>query len=192
VHDLHAGKRPEIFAAVFDELAGGEDAGEAFFFDDNERVGFVVFQLNVVERFVLFDQAVFEQQSVGFRRRNEPLDVVDLRNQQAGLAVLLLFGEVAGDALFEVFCFAHVEQSAVRIEILVHAGLMRHAREGVFDVFGFCHGFCEVRADSPTKFAPWFLSPAERGWLGAIWWMNCCAKATRFGCSAGLRPIADN
>ena len=61
VHDLDAGEGTEVFAAIADELTGGENAGEALLLDDNERIGLVVLELDVVKRLVLLDEAVFQQ-----------------------------------------------------------------------------------------------------------------------------------
>ena len=99
VHDLDAGEGTKVFAAVADELTGGENAGEALFLDDNKRIGLVVFELDVVERLMFLDEAVLQQQRVGFGWRDEPLDVVDLGNEKPGLAVVVVLGEVARDAL---------------------------------------------------------------------------------------------
>ena len=140
MHDLDAGKRAEVLASVADELAGGENAGKALLLDDDERVRFIVLELDVVKRLVLFDEAVFQQQRIGFRGRDEPLDVMDLGNEEPGLAVVVVLGEVAGDAFLQVFGLAHIKKAAVHIEVLVDARLLGKARQGLLDVFGFCHG----------------------------------------------------
>ena len=122
---------------------------------------------------MLFDQAIFQQQRVSFRWRNQPFNVMDLGDEQPSLAVLVLLCKVARDALLEVLGFTNVQKPLIRIEVLVHAWLMRQACEGVFYVLRFSHCCCEFRADYPTNFGPWFLLRVERVWSGAIWWTNC-------------------
>ena len=128
MHDIDAGEGAEVLAAIADELTGGENAGEAVLLDNNKRIGLVVFELDVVERLVFLDEAVREQQRVGFGWRDWPLDVVDLGNEKPGFAVVVVLGEVARDALLQVFGLAHVQKTTVHIEVLVDAWLLGKAR----------------------------------------------------------------
>ena len=64
---------------------------------------------------------------------------MDLGNEKPGLAVVVVLGEVARDALLQVFGLAHIKEAAVHIEVLVDAWLLGKARQCLFDVFGFCH-----------------------------------------------------
>jgi hypothetical protein len=50
-----------------------------------------------------------------------------------------LFGEVAGDALFEVLGLADVKQFAVGIEVLVDTRLLGHPLQERLDVIGGGH-----------------------------------------------------
>lgn len=128
MHGLHTGERPEVLTSIFDQFTRGEDAWEALFFYDDEGIRLVVFELDVVDRPMLFDQAVFEQKCIRFRGSYEPFDVGDLRNEQTRFAVVVLFREIAGNPFFQVLGFPHVKQPLTIIEILVNARLLRQTR----------------------------------------------------------------
>ena len=139
VHALDVGVGPKIFAPVFPHLTGGKDAGEALLLENDERVCLVVFELDVVDRLVLFDHVVLQQQGVGLARGHDPLHIPNLLHQQPRLAVVVLLGEVAGDAFFEVLRLADVQQFPVPIEVLIDARFMGHPVEDRLDVVGGRH-----------------------------------------------------
>ena len=139
MHALDVGVGPKIFAPVLPHLAGGEDARKALLFEHDEGVGLVVFELDVVDRLVLLDHAVFQQQGVGLARCHNPLHIPNLLHQQPRLAVVVLLGEVAGDAFLEVFGLADVQQFPVPIEVLIDARFVGHPIEDRLDVVGGRH-----------------------------------------------------
>ena len=139
VHALDVGVGPKIFAPVLPHLTGGKDAGKALLFEHDEGVGLVVFELDVVDRLVLFDHVVLQQQGVGLARGHNPLHIPNFLHQQPRLAVVILLGEVTGDAFLEVFGLADVQQFSVPIEVLIDARFMGHPVEDRLDVVGGRH-----------------------------------------------------
>ena len=139
MHRLHVGVRPKVFGPVLAHLASREDSWESFVFDDNEGVRLVVFELDVVDRLVLLDHVVLQQQGVGLACSHNPLHIPNLLHQQPRLAVMVLLGEVAGDALLEVFGLADVQQFSVPIDVLIDARFLGHPIEDRLDVVGGRH-----------------------------------------------------
>ena len=125
MHGLDTGERPKVFTPIFDQFARGEYAREPLLFHHDEGIRLIVFELDVVDRPMLFDQAIFQQKRVRFRGSNEPFDVGDFRNEQTRLAVVILFREIAGDPFFQVLGLPHVKQPLGIIKILVNARLLR-------------------------------------------------------------------
>ena len=134
MHRLHVGVRPKVFGPVLAHLAGGEDSWESFVFDDNEGVRLVVFQLDVVERLVLLDQAVFEQQRVRLARGDDPVDGGDFAHEQPRFARLPLH-EVTRHPLLQVLGFADVQDGAVFVEVFVDARFVRQTPKERGEVF---------------------------------------------------------
>ena len=130
---------PEVFAPVLSDLSGGKHPWKPFVFQNDEGICFVVFELDVVDGLVLLDHVVFEQQGIGFARCDNPLHISNLFHQQSGFAVVVLFGEVAGHPLFQVFGLADVQQFTVSIKVLINAGLLGHSIEDCLDVLGGRH-----------------------------------------------------
>ena len=139
MHAFDVGVRPKIFAPVLPHLTGGEDAGKALLFEHDEGIRLVVFELDVVDRLVLFDHVVFQQQGVGLARSHDPLHIPNLLHQQLRFAVVILLGKVAGDAFLEVFGLADVQQFSVPIEVLIDARFVGHPLEDRLDVVGGRH-----------------------------------------------------
>lgn len=111
-----------------DEVSRGVYPGKGFFFDDDGRVGLVVFEFDVVPGLVLFDQAVFQKQGVHFCGDDNELNVCDLLNEYLGFSVFeCLLVEVAGDPFFQVFRLADVKQFAVAVKVLVDPRAVRES-----------------------------------------------------------------
>ncbi len=135
VHGLDVRIRPEILAAVLAHLPRCKDPGEPFLFQHDERVGFVVLQLNVVERLVRLDHAVFQQQCVRFGRGDNPLDVGNFAHQKTRFAVDIALGEVARHTLFQVLGLPDVKQLPFVVEVLVHPGFVGQTFKQRLQVF---------------------------------------------------------
>ena len=130
----NVGIRPKVFGPVLAHLAGREDSWESFVFDDNEGVRLVVFQLDVVERLVLLDQAVFEQQRIRLARGDNPVDGGDFAHEQPRFARLPLH-EVTRHPLLQVLGLADVQDGAVFVEVFVDARFVRQTPKERGEVF---------------------------------------------------------
>ena len=61
MHGFYARKWTEVFAAVANELARGKNPWEWLFFNNDIGVGLVIFELDVINGFVLLDEAILQQ-----------------------------------------------------------------------------------------------------------------------------------
>jgi len=134
-HDLNGGVGAVVLGTVFNGVTGGEDAGEALFLDADPGIGFVVFEVDVVAGLVLFDEVVFQQEGIEFGFGDDGFDIGHLTGHHVNACAVVAFGEVRAHALLEVFGLAYVEYAAVRIQVLVYAGLVGEAFEEVADLF---------------------------------------------------------
>ena len=74
----------------------------------------------------LLDEVVFQQQRIFFRLDHGIVEVGDMFDQRARLAVQLFRRpEILGDTPFEVFCLAHIDDGAAGVEVAVHARIVR-------------------------------------------------------------------
>src|SRR5690606_6389630 len=127
MHHPHRSVRPKIFGAVFDIFAGWENAREPLIFDDNPRVGLIIFQHDIVPRLMFLDQAVFQQPRVNLSINNGKSNTADLAHQHTRFAIQLAgLNEVGTDAAFEVFRFADIDKLAVGTPILVDPRPVRY------------------------------------------------------------------
>lgn len=136
------GERAEVAdSSAPDDPAGEFETGEglgAVYIDIG--VGFVVAQEDIVAGFELFDEAVFEDQGVGFGGGEQVVEahrfVEHFGDPGAeGRVGAKLRGEapVAFDPVCEALGFADVEETAVAVEILVDAGLIGEGADGLLD-----------------------------------------------------------
>ena len=91
------------------------------------RVALVIPKQDVVLGLQRLDQVVFQQQRLGFRAHHGGLHAHNLAHHVANAGTAMVFLEVAGDPFFQAVCFAHVQQSAIGIEIAVDARQMGQA-----------------------------------------------------------------
>ena len=104
-------------------VARFEDAGKIFVRDGNVGIGFVVFEQNIVARFVLLDKGVFEQERIFLRIHHGVGDVADLRNEHGRFSTLLLLIKIRRDTALQVFGLPDVDNRPLVVIILVAARL---------------------------------------------------------------------
>ena len=92
-------------------------------------VGFVVTQQDVVDRLVLLDQVVLQQQRLDLAVQHSDLDVGDVGHHRHGFRLQPAGAEVAGNPVFQVFGLAHVQQPPLGVVHLVHAGALAQGGE---------------------------------------------------------------
>ena len=90
-------------------------------------IGFVVAQHHVVGRALLLDQALLQQQRLGFAVGDGAVDVGHLGGQRQGLSVQAAGAEVAGDAPSQIARLADVKRLAGLVEHAIDAGLLAEA-----------------------------------------------------------------
>ena len=89
---------------------------------ENVRVRLVVAQQNIIRRPVSLDQALLQQQRLGFVGGDGGVNLLDAADQCLGLGAQAGFAEVAGQALFKVAGLADIQQCAVGIEHAIDPG----------------------------------------------------------------------
>ncbi len=121
----------EISGAVPDEFAGGKDSRKGFVLDDDPRIAFAVLEQDIVSGLKLFDEVVFEQQSVGFAPYDDMPQVGDLTHHDLHFTGMVGSRyEIGAYAALEVLGFAHVYDDPFGVEELVHAGAV--GQQGYF------------------------------------------------------------
>ena len=124
VHHLPTWVRTKIFRTIFDDLPSWKNPRESFVLDANPRIGFVVLQRNVIAWLILFDQVVFQQQSIQLSIHNDRSDINDFRNQHTGFpAVVMVFAEIGVNSFLKTFRLADVQNLSFCIKILIHSRL---------------------------------------------------------------------
>ena len=132
--------RPEIAAAVLDELAGPLDAREVVRLRDLDvGVALVVLEPDVEARPVALDQVGFEEEGLADRIGDRVLDVLDLlddRPDPVDLAGRRRLLPVAPDAAAEARRLADVDHIAARVAHQVDAGPVGQLVEGRLELGG--------------------------------------------------------
>ena len=111
-----------------------EDAGKIFVRDGNVGIGLVVFEQNIVARFVLLDKGVFEQERIFLRIHHGVGDVADLRNEHGRFSTLLLLIKIRRDTALQVFGLPDVDNRPLVVIILVAARLFGQVEHNPFEV----------------------------------------------------------
>jgi hypothetical protein len=80
----NVGIRAEVFRAIFDVVVSEENSREMFFSDADPRVRFVVFEEDVVARFILLNHGVFEVEGVLLGWDDDIRHIGDGADEQVG------------------------------------------------------------------------------------------------------------
>ena len=115
-------------------LARLEDAWQILVGDGNRRISLVVFQQNVVSRFVAFDQIVLQQKRILICIDHDIFNVPNFTHQKSCLGALLVFVEIRADASLLVLGLAHIYNRTFIVQILVAAGTVRKIEDYPFEV----------------------------------------------------------
>ena len=92
------------------------------------RIAFVIPKQNVVLGVERLDQVVFQQQGLGLRAHHRCFQPHDLAHHVADTRAAVIFLKIARHPLFQIDRLAHVEHSALGVEIAVHARQGRQPR----------------------------------------------------------------
>tara|TARA_B100001939_G_C16376922_1_gene378199 strand:- start:144 stop:485 length:342 start_codon:yes stop_codon:yes gene_type:complete len=111
--------------SVIDELPGGKYPRKRFFLYTYPRVGFVVFEQNIIPWLVFFDQIIFQEQGVRFGVDHNVLYVVDFFDHNSGSGIIVLFIKVTSDPLFEIFGLTDVQKLLLLVVKLVNPWRIR-------------------------------------------------------------------
>ncbi len=98
------------------------------------RIGFIVFQQNIVLRPVLFDQRLFKQQRLGLAGGNRHFNMMNVTDQRYRFTVKATGTEVTGYTILEVLCLADIEQFTIGSKHTVNPGALRQGFKEGFDV----------------------------------------------------------
>jgi hypothetical protein len=93
----HFGRRSKwtnIFRPIVDSSSGQEYPGKVFFFDDNEWIGLIIFEFNIVPRFEFFDQGVLQQQRVMLGLNDGKFNMPYLLDEFICFERMVAFGEI--------------------------------------------------------------------------------------------------
>jgi hypothetical protein len=100
---------PEVRGAIPNDPAGEEDPWKPLILDAEVGIALAVFQHHVVRWLEALDERAFEQQGVGLGVHQCHFDAVGVLHHDTGLEGHVLgVGEVAGEAVFEVFGLADI------------------------------------------------------------------------------------
>ncbi len=134
------GEGAEVAGAVLFADAGEAEAGHfGLEIDAEEEEAFIVGEVGVVAGFPLFDELAFEEEGFGFAFDFEDVEIGDDIDEGADFR---LEGEAAGgleiggDAFFEGFGFADVDDSSEAVFHQVHAGGVRELPDLFLDFAG--------------------------------------------------------
>ena len=104
MHDFHVGVGTEILGAIAHRISGRKHFGEALGCNPNIRIGFIVFEGDVVPRLKLLDQTVFQEQGIHLGIHHREFNPLNFAHEDGRFAVfVMLLREVTADAFFEVF-----------------------------------------------------------------------------------------
>ena len=132
IHAAHMRVRTEESSHLFIDVSGLENAGKILVRNAYRRVGFAVFQQNIIPWIILFYEAVFQQKGIFFGVYNGIRDVENLRNKHLCLVSIHLFMEVRRHSSLQVFRLSHVYNRMVFVVVLIASWLLRHAQNYVF------------------------------------------------------------
>ncbi len=149
VHRSGGGEGAIIVARAFARAAMLENLGRAMVgCDEDIGKGFVVAQQHVVTRLELLDVVGFEQQRLGFRRRDRELHRAGFRDHPHDAVRVPARLCVARYARFQVFCLANIEHRPVGADHAIDAGFGGQPLDLIRDQFrarktrGLCIRFC--------------------------------------------------
>ena len=140
---MHAGKRTQIFRAIANEPAGKKNTREVFFFNNDIRIGLIVFQVNVEPGLIVLDKRVLQQKSIMLGTGNGKLNAPDKLHQPAGFMVIYILVEIRRHPLAQVFGLAHIQQLLGSPKVFITTRLMGYG-SGNFRKFFFGHSSTEA------------------------------------------------
>ena len=89
--------------------------------NDQVRIGFVVFKVDIEPGLKLLDQRVFQQEGILFRMHDRKFYVVDPLNQFMGFITGKGFCEVGGYAFADILRLTHIKQLILFVEVFINA-----------------------------------------------------------------------
>ncbi len=124
MHGLHIWIGAQVFRAIFYHSSRRKNPRKGFLFNTNPRIGFVVFELNIVFRQILFYQVILQQQRIQFGVHNDIFQSCYLTNKNSRFRAIMIFYKVRFNSVFDVFSLANINYSLVFVEILINARLI--------------------------------------------------------------------
>ena len=119
---------PEILGAVLDLLPGEENPGKWLILYDDIRICFIVFQINIKQRLVLFDEGIFQKKGILFRIDDGKFDFGNAFYQLMRFIAAQRFIKIGTDPFADIFCFADIYQLVGGIKILINTREVRQCR----------------------------------------------------------------
>ena len=121
----NACKRTQVLRTVPDKLSRYEHPGKWLLLDDYIRVGFIIFQVDIEARLVMFYKGVLEQEGIMLVISNGKFDIPDKADEAPRLKVINRLIEVGAHPLPKVLCLTDIQQNILLIIILITPWLMR-------------------------------------------------------------------
>src|SRR5690606_30829269 len=110
VHHTYGSIGSKISRPVLDVFSGPEDSREAFMFDDNPRIGLIIFEHDIITRLMLFDQAIFQKPSINLGVYDGKSNAVDFTDQHTSLAVQLIrIDKIRTHSILQIFCLSDID-----------------------------------------------------------------------------------
>ena len=145
--------RSKIQCIILFSPSGYRKLGVWFFADTNKGITLIIFQQNIVFRFILFDQRVFQQKCIQLRIGKNRLKIVDIGDHAPGFQRMCCqIGKILTDPVSERFGFADINDYAFFVVHQVHARKLGQAVRLLFQLFK-CHSAtsCLIVKMRPVK-----------------------------------------
>ena len=107
--------------------------------EENKGIGFIVTQQHVITRLIQLDVVMLKQQRFRFGMGNGHVNLRDQRHQSLGFTRSQVAAKIAAKALFQIFCFANINDGTTSIIHTIDARLAGHRLEESFCVKNITH-----------------------------------------------------
>ncbi len=121
VYCFYIGEWSEIIRVVLEYSAGAKNTGIFVVGDADYRIGFSVFEIDIVARFVFLDEVVFEYKRFVLVFGYQDVNEVNFGNQNCRFYIFSS-GKIRPDPVAKVFCLSHIDNFSFFVFHYVYAG----------------------------------------------------------------------
>ena len=130
---MHMGIRAIILGTPLAlDPAREKDPGKIFVGDTNPRIGFVIFEQNIVARLIFLYQRIFEVQSILLGIDKNVLQIGNMAHQDSCFGrIFMHFVEVRRNPALQVLRLTYIYNLPLFVEILIHARCLRQESQNI-------------------------------------------------------------